>query len=298
MKGTLSPVFPSEIAAIGAIKRVTRAIATKYSRHLDHPTEAAELSAALCNSYPIATIHSQELSRILFTMGLAGAFTGCLAGFIGLVQIPGRDAMYLVMVPLGSAFTGMTLGFLAAIGLNQFARWQETAGSKAYLSNDSGRVEAIFASHEDGGNALAALINAGVSPGKISVIGEDCDSFRQATASLHSKKINKSIVWMGVLGAIVGSLAGFAGMPALTHVASPLISAVSGVVAGLVLGLYTGVAIGGMMFFDNIPASDAHFQLGTPDQGDMVVGVVTSDEQEQELVNSLLCEHALPAAWR
>jgi hypothetical protein len=117
---------------------------------------------AVC-AHPTALIASTKLSQALFTMGFVGAFAGCLAGFIGLSYIPSREVMYLVMVPLGGAFTGMTFGFLSVIGFNQFARLQETAGTKKYLGavhdgdvavsvgtnsgDDSERASRILAEH-------------------------------------------------------------------------------------------------------------------------------------------------------
>lgn len=153
-------------------------------------------------------------------------------------------------------------------------------------------VHAVFANYHEGGSAIQSLIDAEVAPGKISVIGEDSDAFRQATASLQSHKINTRIVWMGLIGAVLGSLAGFMGMPALTYVVSPVMSAMSAVIVGLVLGCYTGIAIGGMMLLDTIPPSEAHFNLAKLNQGVMAVSVVANGEDEMELVKRLISEQA------
>jgi len=125
MREILNGVFANQMQAAGAVEALDNAGLVGKTC----------LIAQTSSTYATATLPSNKLSRSLFTFALLGALTGCLAGFIALPHFPSREVMYLVMVPLSGAFTGMSLGFLAVIGFNQFARLQETADSTIYLGD-------------------------------------------------------------------------------------------------------------------------------------------------------------------
>ena len=151
-------------------------------------------------------------------------------------------------------------------------------------------IHAVFNNNNDAGSALEAISHSGVSAKKIAVLGEDSDSFREATSSLQSGKICGIIIWMAVIGSAIGALAGFAGMPAVDPT-SQLMASISGTLAGLVLGLFSGVWMAGIINIDNLTESEAEIREGTVTDGAMAVSIIADDEAQSERIRLMLCEH-------
>lgn len=155
-------------------------------------------------------------------------------------------------------------------------------------------VHGVFPNNTMAGAALEALNNAGFTPGQISVIGQDSDSFRQATATLVSTKGDKFILWAGATGAILGGLAGLFGMPHLPRADELILTMVPiwAAFTGTAIGISAGFTIGGILRIDDIPRFESEVRLGTVHDGELAVSVEVSDLAELQLVQSTLIEHS------
>lgn len=155
-------------------------------------------------------------------------------------------------------------------------------------------VHGVFPNNTMAGAALEALNNAGFAPGQISVIGHDSDSFRQATATLVSIKGDRFILWAGVVGAILGSLAGLYGMPHLPRADELTLTMVPiwAAFTGTAIGISAGFTIGGILRIDDGPRFESEVRLGTVHDGELAVSVEVSDLTELQLVQSTLIEHS------
>jgi hypothetical protein len=150
-------------------------------------------------------------------------------------------------------------------------------------------IHGIFPNHTSATSALEALNDAGFRPDKISIIGEDSDGFRQATATLHSTKGDKFVLWAGVAGAVLGGFAGLLGMPELPRadVSTLTMVPIWAAFTGTAIGLSAGFTIGGLLRIDDIPRSEAEVRLGNVHDGEMAVSVTVADLEELRQVESL-----------
>ncbi|MBY0550904.1 MAG: hypothetical protein K2W95_26735 [Candidatus Obscuribacterales bacterium] len=154
-------------------------------------------------------------------------------------------------------------------------------------------IHTVFADTDNARTALEELTVAGVQPGSISVIGEDSDAFRHATAPLYSRKVDRLLYIMGAIGGIAGAAAGFLGMPAIpgdSH--SYLIASVAATGTGLALGAYAGTWMAGILNLDNFPGSDSKFRFGKPQAGKVAISISTANILEAERVRRLLREYS------
>lgn len=154
-------------------------------------------------------------------------------------------------------------------------------------------VHAVFFNNNDAAGAIEALATAGFAPSKFSIIGQDSDDFRMATATLESKKANRLMIVLGIVGAAFGTIIGATGvhfMPGFdAYYISPI--TLTAAFSGLAMGMVTGLATGAIVQLDNIPVSEAEVRLGAVRDGDMTVSLVTEDEAELERAQTLLKEH-------
>lgn len=145
-------------------------------------------------------------------------------------------------------------------------------------------IHAAFGSHADAAKAINLLTDLHFAAGQFSVIGEDCDAFRDATASLRSLKVPRLIFQLGLAGAVAGCAAGFLGLPNIParETMFLLMVPISAAFVGTAVGLMSGMFIGGILKLDEIPACEAEVRLGSPAAGDLALSVaVESDAQSQ-----------------
>lgn len=154
-------------------------------------------------------------------------------------------------------------------------------------------INAIFAKHSDATAAIESLGGAKFSARQFSVIGSDSDAFREATATLQSGKVDRLLLAMGLIGAIVGCAAGFLGMPNIPSRETMFLVMVplSACMVGTALGLLTGMLMGAVLKLDNLAPSEAEVRLGTVHQGDMAVSVRANSAREAELIQRIFVEH-------
>lgn len=154
------------------------------------------------------------------------------------------------------------------------------------------KIHAVFSDTDSARIVLEELSTAGVAPDRVAVIGEDSDSFRHATASLYSKKIDRLIFLMGAAGGITGAAAGFLGMPDIPgDFHTYLCAAVAATGSGMALGAYAGTWMAGILNLDNFPASASKIRLGQPGNGKIAVTVATANVLEAERVKRLLRQY-------
>lgn len=155
-------------------------------------------------------------------------------------------------------------------------------------------VHAVFHNHTDATGAINALTDGGFTPGQISVIGQDCDSFRLATASLQSTKVDKLMIVLGIIGAAVGTTIGAFGVHYLPGFDATYISIVTLTAAfsGLAMGMVTGLATGAIVQLDRIPPYEAEVRLGQVRDGDMSVSVTINTDVELERAQKIMSENS------
>ncbi|MDZ4833955.1 MAG: hypothetical protein SGJ27_09285 [Candidatus Melainabacteria bacterium] len=154
-------------------------------------------------------------------------------------------------------------------------------------------VHAVFLNHTDAANAINALTNGGFAPGQLSVIGEDSDSFRMATANLQSTKVDRLMIGLGIAGALIGTTIAAFGVQHLPGFDATYISPITLTAAfsGLAMGMVTGLATGAIVQLDRIPPSESEVRLGKVQNGDMTVSVTTTSATELERAQRLMIEN-------
>lgn len=154
-------------------------------------------------------------------------------------------------------------------------------------------VHAVFHNNSDAAGAIDALTSGGFAPGQISVIGQDSDSFRQATASLQSTKVDKLMIVLGIIGAAAGTIIGATGVHYLPGFDATYITMVTLTAAfsGLAVGMVTGLATGAIVRIDRIPPSDAEVRLGQVRDGDMSVSITVNNTSELERAQKIVSEN-------
>lgn len=157
--------------------------------------------------------------------------------------------------------------------------------------NQSSVIHAVFADMDNARSVLEELSVAGLQPARISVIGEDSDAFRHATASLYSRKVDRLLFIMGTIGGIAGAAAGFLGMPDIPgDFHTYLVASIAATGTGMALGAYAGTWMAGILNLDNFPGSDSNFRFGKPQAGKVAVSISTANTLETERVKRLLRE--------
>ncbi len=150
-------------------------------------------------------------------------------------------------------------------------------------------IHAAFASHSDAAKAINRLTDLHFAAGQFSVIGEDCDAFRDATASLRSLRVPRLIFQLGLAGAVAGCAAGFLGLPNIParETMFLLMVPISAAFVGTAVGLMSGMFIGGILKLDEIPASEAEVRLGSPTAGDLAVSVAVESDAQAQVVQQV-----------
>jgi hypothetical protein len=154
-------------------------------------------------------------------------------------------------------------------------------------------VHAVFFNHSNAAGAINALTAGGFSPSQVSVIGQDSDSFRQATASLQSTKVDKLMIGLGIIGAAAGTAIGATAVHYLPGFDATYISIVTLTAAfsGLAMGMVTGLATGAIVQLDRIPPYEGEVRLGQVRDGDMSVSVTANNASELELAQKYMIEN-------
>lgn len=159
----------------------------------------------------------------------------------------------------------------------------------------SGTVHAVFENHLCAASAIERVKAAGFAPSRFSVIGKDSDNFRIATAALQSARCDQMIFWAGIIGAGLGCLSGFLGLPHFPErnlyylMFVPLGAALSGTAVGMIMGML----IGGVLRLDDIPNYEANVQLGEISEGALSLSVSFEAESERcEIVQILAAQNA------
>jgi hypothetical protein len=213
---------------------------------------------ALINSGAIN--HNNAMTRF----GLIGAAAGSLVGICLVPNIPGRESMFPVILPIATTMFGLSLGFFIA-GLRKAALRESSTTTNIEVD---GAVHALFANSDEAARAFDALKNLGVATRQITLIGEDSDELRQATSTLHQRKLDRLILMLGGLGAVVGAIWSILCCPQLDgSLPSAIFSAAMACFCGVMLGLLTGGFIGAIVHLDNGPATDTTIIEGTVNDG-------------------------------
>jgi hypothetical protein len=155
-------------------------------------------------------------------------------------------------------------------------------------------VHAIFPNYRSVHHALETLTNSGFSTKQFSVIGQDSDNFRDATWKLTCKRLDEFIFGLGLVGIVVGALAGFVGYPtphAVVPVESQFLSMLAATAVGALLGMLTGCLVGAVLRVDSMPATDATFRSGTIVGGNIAISVKVEDTHEASLAKSVFIEN-------
>lgn len=150
-------------------------------------------------------------------------------------------------------------------------------------------IHAAFARHSDAAKAINLLTDLNFDARRFSVIGEDSDAFRDATAALRSLKVPRLIFQLGLAGAVAGCLAGFVGLPNIParETMFLLMVPISASFVGTAVGLLTGMFIGGILKLDEIPATEAEVRIGAPAAGDLAVSVSVQSAAEAKTVQDV-----------
>lgn len=159
----------------------------------------------------------------------------------------------------------------------------------------SGTVHAVFENHLSAAIAVEKIKSAGFASSRFSIIGEDSDNFRTATAALQSTRCDQIIFWAGIIGAGLGCISGLLGLPHFPErnlyylMFVPLGAALSGTAVGMIMGML----IGGVLRLDDIPNYEANVKLGTISDAAMSISVSFSNEQERhQLINLFAAQNA------
>lgn len=154
----------------------------------------------------------------------------------------------------------------------------------------SGTIHAVFENHLCAASAIERVKAAGFASSRFAVVGKDSDNFRIATAALQSTRCDQMIFWAGIIGAGLGCLSGFLGLPHFPErnlyylMFVPLGAALSGTAVGMIMGML----IGGVLRLDDIPNYEANVRLGEISEGALSMAVAfNSDEERCELVQIL-----------
>ena len=156
-----------------------------------------------------------------------------------------------------------------------------------------GTLHAVFGNHLNAASAIESAKNQGFTSGKFSIIGSDSDSFRTATATLQSKRIDKTIFWFGIIGAAIGCTAGFLGLPHFPERQLYFLMFVplGAMLSGLAVGMMIGMIAGAILRLDNIPEYEANVRLGNVNDGDMAVSVSFNSDKEREQLLEIFSIH-------
>ena len=154
------------------------------------------------------------------------------------------------------------------------------------------RIQAVFPNYTQASAAIEALSIAGFAPRQFSIVGRDCDDFRATTATLQSRRADKMIVAFGVVGGLVGCLAGFLGMPHVPsrEVANLMTAPMMAAFCGMALGVLTSTYISFILKIDHLAPSDAELRLGEVHNGDIVITISANNRNELDNAQTLMRE--------
>ncbi|MBY0550905.1 MAG: hypothetical protein K2W95_26740 [Candidatus Obscuribacterales bacterium] len=110
MKTIVEASFSSRDEALSAANEVNRALQGVEAR-ID-PAPNPERSAT------VATVESGRHDRLMMQLGVFGIVSGCTVGFLAIPQVPQREIMHLLILPLSGAFWGLGLALTAAMLLS------------------------------------------------------------------------------------------------------------------------------------------------------------------------------------
>lgn len=154
------------------------------------------------------------------------------------------------------------------------------------------RIQAVFPNYTQATGAIEALSAAGFAARQFSVVGTDCDDFRATTATLQSRRADRMILAFGVIGAVLGCLAGFLGMPhaPAREVSNVMTAPLMAAFSGMALGILTSTYISFILKIDELAPSDAEFKLGEVHNGDIVITITVNNKTELENAQMLMRE--------
>lgn len=248
-------------------------------------TQAVEAAVAARPLHAVVNAGERNHHNAMIRFGLIGTAVGCALGTWLTPHIPRSESMYTVILPITTTYIGLALGFFFAGVRKALLR----EGSKVETLGGENVVNALFTDFEEAKCALAELRRAGVSAKQVLVVGEDCDEFRAATTPLHHRKIDRFVMGLGAIGAVIGAYWGVIGCPELApSLASVVMSGVMGSFCGSVLGLLTGAFIGGILQLDNGPSTDATVVEGSIAGGVITIAVTPQDDLQRQQVVAIL----------
>lgn len=151
------------------------------------------------------------------------------------------------------------------------------------------KIHAVYSSESAAKPLFEELATLGVDAKSVVIIGEDCDAFREATASFFTRKVDKLLLYMGAIGAVVGGAAAFFGMPDVTGSKEYVMTtAIVATACGAGLGAYAGSWMAGIIHLDNFPTSTVSFRFGTVVDGKIAVSIQAKDQLEAERIKRAL----------
>lgn len=156
-----------------------------------------------------------------------------------------------------------------------------------------GTLHAVFGNHLNAASAIESARENGFKSGKFSIIGSDSDAFRSATATLQSKRVDRTIFWFGIAGAAIGCAGGFYGLPHFPERQLYFLMFVplGAMLSGLAVGMMIGMIAGAVLLLDEIPEYEANVRLGNVNDGDMAVSVAFDNDGEREQLLQLFSLH-------
>ncbi|MBX9688233.1 MAG: hypothetical protein K2X27_16105 [Candidatus Obscuribacterales bacterium] len=218
--------------------------------------------------------------KAMIRFGVIGTALGALLGTALVPHIPCREMMFTIIVPIQSSLFGLFLGFFAA----GFRKAILREDSQFIEFRQAGSLSLLFEGPGEAERAFSVLSELGVAARQITVIGEDSDDFRAATASLHHRKIDKALLIAAAIGALLGAYWGVICCPQAATPASTLMASVSGSFLGM---LIAGI-IAAILHLDNSPASDATFIEASVNDAFMAASIIPADSAQREQILKLI----------
>lgn len=248
-------------------------------------TQTVETIAAAVPLHAVVNVGEKNHHEAMIRFGLVGTAVGCALGTWLTPHIPRSEAMYTVILPITTTYIGLALGFFFA-GVRKAVLRE---GSKVETFAGEDVVNALFTDFEEARRALSELRRADVLSKQVLVVGEDSDEFRAATSPLHHRKVDRFVMVLGAIGAVIGAYWGVIGCPQLApSLPSVVMSGVMGSFCGAVLGLLTGAFIGGILNLDNGPSTDATVVEGSIAGGVIAVAVTPQNDLQRQQVVAIL----------